>query len=46
MNLLMLILIFLAICVSVGIAYSAWKLIPKITKFESEEMHNNNLDEQ
>ncbi len=46
MNLLMLILIFLAICVSVGIAYSAWKLIPKITKLESEEEHDNKSDEQ
>ncbi len=32
MNLLMLILIFLAICVAGGIAYLAWSLVPKVTE--------------
>ena len=45
MNLLMLILIFLEICVSVGIGYLAWKLIPKITQFESEKLPDNKSDE-
>jgi hypothetical protein len=39
MNLLMLILIFLALCVAGGIAYFAWTLVPKATEDREPDEH-------